>query len=234
MKAMILAAGLGTRLRPLTLTTPKPLILVSGKPLIVYHIENLAKAGFTEIIINHAWLGEQIEAALGDGSQWGVSITYSPEEEPLETGGGVFRVLNRLSERGEPFLVINGDIMTDFDFSVLSDINPAVAHLVLVANPEHHPEGDFSCLSDGTLSLQADKLTFSGISVLNPALFAGCDDSAFALGPLLKKAITSGQVSGTIYTGAWIDVGSHGRLKQAEQLIHEQKQVIQEKKQDGN
>ena len=226
MKAMILAAGLGTRLRPLTLTTPKPLVLVNGKPLIVYHVENLAKAGFTEIIINHAWLGEQIEAALGDGSQWGVLITYSAESEALETGGGVFRVLNRLSESGEPFLVINGDIMTDFDFSVLSDINPAVAHLVLVANPEHHPEGDFSYLSDGTLALQANKLTFSGISVLTPTLFAGCSDSVFALGPLLKSAISTGRVSGTLYSGSWIDVGTHDRLKQAEQFI-------QEKKQDG-
>lgn len=226
MKAMILAAGLGTRLRPLTLTTPKPLVLVSGKPLITYHIENLAKAGFTEVIINHAWLGEQIEAALGDGSQWGVSITYSSEQEPLETGGGIFRVLNRLSEKGEPFLVINGDIMTDFDFSVLSDMNPAVAHLVLVANPEHHPEGDFSCLSDGMLSLHGNKLTFSGISVLNPTLFAGCHDSAFALGPLLKSAISAGHVSGMIYPGSWIDVGTHDRLRQAEQFI-------QEKKHDG-
>lgn len=226
MKVMILAAGLGTRLRPLTLTTPKPLVLINGKSLIVYHIESLVKAGFSEIIINHAWLGEQIEAALGDGSQWGISITYSPEEEPLETGGGIFRVLSRLSESGESFLVVNGDIMTDFDFSVLSDINPAVAHLVLVANPEHHPDGDFSCLADGTLSLQANKLTFSGISVLNPTLFAGCDDSAFALGPLLKSAISTGHVSGTIYPGAWIDVGTHDRLKQAEQFI-------QEKKQDG-
>lgn len=223
MKAMILAAGLGTRLRPLTLTTPKPLVLVSGKPLIVYHIENLVKAGFTEVIINHAWLGDQIESALGDGSRWGISITYSPEKEPLETGGGIFRVLNWLSEKGEPFVVINGDIMTDFDFSVLLDSNPTMAHLVLVPNPAHHPDGDFSCLSDGTLSFRADRLTFSGISVLTPGLFAGCEDTAFALGPLLKNAISAGQVSGMVYSGSWIDVGTHERLQQAEQYSQEKK-----------
>lgn len=223
MKAMILAAGLGTRLRPLTLTTPKPLVLVGGKPLIVYHIENLAKAGFTELVINHAWLGDQIESALGDGSRWGLSIIYSPEQEPLETGGGIFRVLNWLSENGEPFVVINGDIMTDFDFSVLLDTNPIMAHLVLVPNPVHHPDGDFACLPDGALSLHADKMTFSGISVLNPSLFTGCENTAFALGPLLKGAIAAGQVSGTVYSGTWIDVGTHERLQQAEQYLQEKK-----------
>lgn len=219
MKAMILAAGLGKRLRPLTLTTPKPLVLVNGKPLIVYHIESLAKGGFTEIIINHAWLGEQIEAALGNGSQWGVSITYSAEGEPLETGGGIFRVLDQLSEHGEPFLVINGDIMTDFDFSTLSEIKPEIAHLILVSNPEHHPAGDFTCLSNGKLSVMSDKQTFSGISVLTPLLFAGCNGSAFALGPLLKNAISAGHVSGVVYPGFWIDVGTHERLQQAETYI---------------
>ncbi|SIS47505.1 N-acetylmuramate alpha-1-phosphate uridylyltransferase MurU [Neptunomonas antarctica] len=222
MKAMILAAGLGTRLRPLTLSTPKPLVPVNGKALIVYHIEKLAKAGVNDIIINHAWLGEQIETALGDGSQWGVNITYSPEGEPLETGGGIFRVLDRLSENDEPFIVINGDIMINFDYSLLMDntllegATDDIAHLVLVPNPEHHPEGDFACLPDGRLSMQGNKQTFSGVSVLTPRLFAGCDAAAFALGPLLKRAIDEGQVSGSVYPGFWIDVGTYERLQQAE------------------
>lgn len=223
MKAMILAAGLGKRMRPLTLETPKPLLLVNDKPLIVYHIESLAKAGFTEIVINHAWLGAQIESSLGDGSQWGVIITYSAEDKPLETGGGIFRAIDKLSEHGEPFLVINGDIMTDFDFSSLLSVNPALAHLVLVANPEHHSEGDFSCRVDGMLALQDDKLTFSGISVLNPLLFAECKDSAFALGPLLKNAISAGHVSGSEYKGFWLDVGTIERLQLAEKFIKENK-----------
>jgi MurNAc alpha-1-phosphate uridylyltransferase len=222
MKAMILAAGLGTRLRPLTLSTPKPLVPVNGKALIVYHIEKLAKAGVHDIIINHAWLGEQIEAALGDGSQWGVTITYSAEGEPLETGGGIFRVLDMLSENDQPFIVINGDILTNFDYSLLMDdallsgTTDEMAHLVLVPNPEHHPQGDFACLANGRLSMQGSKQTFSGISVLTPRLFAGCNDTVFALGPLLKRAIEKEQISGSVYPGFWIDVGTYERLQQAE------------------
>lgn len=221
MKAMILAAGLGTRLRPLTLHTPKPLVLVNGKALIEYHIENLAKAGFTDILINHAWLGEQIEAALGNGARWGVDISYSPESEPLETGGGVFRVLERLSNDGEAFAVINGDILSDFDYATLRDLKPDVAHLILVDNPQHNPGGDFSCKPDGAISMQGGKQTFSGISVLTPKLFVECCAGAFPLGPLLKSAITRGEVSGEVYHGAWIDVGTFERLEQAENFIKE-------------
>ncbi|BBB28739.1 N-acetylmuramate alpha-1-phosphate uridylyltransferase MurU [Neptunomonas japonica] len=221
MKAMILAAGLGTRLRPLTLTTPKPLVLVNGKALIEYHIENLSRAGFTDIVINHAWLGEKIEAALGDGSRWGVSISYSAEAEPLETGGGIFQVLDHLSGDGEAFVVVNGDILSDFDFSLLQQLTPDVAHLILVDNPEHNLEGDFSCKPDGLLSMQGDKQTFSGISVLTSKLFVDCGIGAFSLGPLLKSAIAKGSVSGSVYHGAWIDVGTHERLEQAENYIKE-------------
>ncbi|WP_028471252.1 N-acetylmuramate alpha-1-phosphate uridylyltransferase MurU [Neptunomonas japonica] len=221
MKAMILAAGLGTRLRPLTLETPKPLVLVNGKALIEYHIENLSRAGFKDIVINHAWLGEKIETALGDGTRWGVNISYSAEGEPLETGGGVLKVLDRLSDDGEAFVVINGDILSDFDFSLLQQLTPDVAHLILVDNPEHNSEGDFSCMPDGSLSMQGDKQTFSGISVLTPRLFVGCGEGAFSLGPLLKSAIAKGNVSGSVYHGAWIDVGTHERLEQAENHMKE-------------
>jgi MurNAc alpha-1-phosphate uridylyltransferase len=221
MKVMILAAGLGKRLRPLTLNTPKPLVLVNGKALIEYHLESLAKAGFVDVLINHAWLGEQLEAALGDGSRWGVNISYSSEGEPLETGGGVYRVLDRLSDDGEAFVVINGDILSDFDFSSLRYIKPDVAHLILVDNPQHNPDGDFSCKPSGKVSMQGDKQTFSGISVLTPKLFVGCDAGAFPLGPLLKSAIVKGEVSGSIYHGVWIDVGTHERLEQAENHIKE-------------
>ncbi|WP_293264233.1 N-acetylmuramate alpha-1-phosphate uridylyltransferase MurU [Neptunomonas sp.] len=221
MKAMILAAGLGTRLRPLTLKTPKPLVLINGKALIEYHIENLSKAGFTDIVINHAWLGEQIEVALGDGAKWGVNIIYSSEGEPLETGGGIYRVLSKLSNAGEAFVVVNGDILTDFDFSSLRGLEPDVAHLILVDNPEHNPEGDFSCMPDGLVDMQGDKYTFSGISVLTPKLFAGCVENAFPLGRLLKSAIVKREVSGAVYDGSWIDVGTHERLEQAENYIKE-------------
>ena len=219
MKAMILAAGKGERMRPLTLTTPKPLIRVAGIPLIEYHLRALARAGFTEIVINHAWLGQQIEDRLGDGAQFGVHIRYSPEGEPLETGGGIFRALPQLGE--EAFLVVNGDIWTDYDFAALRRPLEGLAHLVLVDNPEHHPGGDF-VLADGKVhdgAASADKLTYSGIAVLHPLLFAGCADGAFKLAPLLRTAIAKGQVSGEHLEGHWVDVGTHERLAQVETLI---------------
>ncbi|MBV4549917.1 nucleotidyltransferase family protein [Pseudomonas sp. SWRI102] len=219
MKAMILAAGKGERMRPLTLTTPKPLIRVAGIPLIEYHLRALAAAGFSEIVINHAWLGQQIQDHLGDGSRFGLRITYSPEGEPLETGGGIFRALGLLGD--EAFLVVNGDIWTDFDFSALRRPLDGLAHLVLVANPAHHPGGDF-VLADGTVhegASAADKLTYSGIAVLHPRLFDGCVDGAFKLAPLLRNAIAQGQVSGERLEGHWIDVGTHERLTQVETLI---------------
>ena len=219
MKAMILAAGKGERMRPLTLTTPKPLVRAGGVPLIEYHLRALARAGFTEIVINHAWLGQQIEDYLGDGSRFGVSIHFSPEGEPLETGGGIFRALPLLGD--EAFVVVNGDIWTDYDFSALRQPLEGLAHLVLVDNPEHHPDGDF-ILADGKVhdgEPAADKLTYSGIAVLHPQLFDGCPDGAFRLAPLLRKAMAEGRVSGEHLKGHWVDVGTHERLAQVETLI---------------
>ena len=219
MKAMILAAGKGERMRPLTLTTPKPLIRVGGIPLIEYHLRALARAGFTEIVINHAWLGQQIEDHLGDGSRFGVSIRFSPEGEPLETGGGIFRALPLLGD--EAFVVVNGDIWTDYDFSALRRPLKGLAHLVLVDNPEHHPDGDF-ILADGTVHVgqtPADNLTYSGIAVLHPRLFDGCTGGAFKLAPLLRAAMAEERVSGEHLKGHWVDVGTHERLAQVETLI---------------
>ncbi|CAI8798151.1 N-acetylmuramate alpha-1-phosphate uridylyltransferase MurU [Pseudomonas brassicacearum] len=219
MKAMILAAGKGERMRPLTLTTPKPLIRVGGVPLIEYHLRALARAGFTEIVINHAWLGQQIEDHLGDGSRFGVSIRFSPEGEPLETGGGIFRALSLLGD--EAFVVVNGDVWTDYDFSALRRPLEGLAHLVLVDNPEHHPDGDF-VLVDGKVhdrQAPADNLTYSGIAVLHPRLFDGCSDGAFKLAPLLRAAMAEGRVSGEHLKGHWVDVGTHERLAQVETLI---------------
>lgn len=219
MKAMILAAGKGERMRPLTLTTPKPLVRAGGVPLIEYHLKALAIAGFTEIVINHAWLGQQIENYLGDGSQYGLRIQYSPEGEPLETGGGIFRALPLLGD--EAFLVVNGDIWTDYDLSVLHQPIAGLAHLVLADNPAHHPTGDFA-LVDGQVrdgQPDADTLTYSGIAVLHPQLFDGCSAGAFKLAPLLRKAMADGQVTGERLNGHWVDVGTHERLAEVETLI---------------
>ncbi len=219
MKAMILAAGKGERLRPLTLHTPKPLVRVGGVPLIEYHLRALAAAGFTEIVINHAWLGQQIEDHLGDGSRFGVSIEYSAEGEPLETGGGIFKALPLLGDK--PFAVVNGDIWTDYSFAGLRTPLTGLAHLVLVDNPAHHPKGDF-CLS-GTQVLDAqpgsDTLTYSGIAVLSPVLFDGAGAGAFKLAPLLRNAMAAGRVTGERLQGQWVDVGTHERLAEVESLI---------------
>ncbi len=220
MKAMILAAGKGERMRPLTLTTPKPLIRAAGVPLIEYHLRALARAGFTEIVINHAWLGQQIEDHLGDGSRFGLSIRYSPENEPLETGGGIFRALPLLGE--EPFLVVNGDIWTDYDFATLRRPLAGLAHLVMVDNPAHHPTGGDFCLDNGLLhdgEPGASTLTYSGISVLHPRLFEHCRAEAFKLAPLLREAMAKGLVSGEHMHGQWIDVGTIERLAQVEHLL---------------
>jgi len=220
MKAMILAAGKGERMRPLTLHTPKPLVQAGDKRLIEYHLEALAKAGFTDIVINHAWLGEQIERYLGDGAQFGVRIRYSAEGEPLETGGGIFQALPLLG--AEPFLVVNGDIWTDYDFTRLRQPLRGLAHLVMVDNPAHHPSGGDFYLHQGVLhdvAPGADNLTFSGISVLDPQLFAGCSAGAFKLAPLLREAMAKGLVTGEKMTGRWIDVGTLERLAQVETLL---------------
>ena len=219
MKAMILAAGKGERMRPLTLTTPKPLVRAGGVPLIEYHLRSLAAAGFTEIVINHAWLGQQIEDYLGDGSRYGVSIQYSPEGEPLETGGGIYRALPLLGD--EAFVVVNGDIWTDYDFSVLHQPIVGLAHLVLATNPAHHPSGDFQLIDGKVRDGQpaTDTLTYSGIAVLHAQLFEGCSAGAFKLAPLLRAAMANGQVSGERLNGLWVDVGTHERLAEVEALI---------------
>ncbi|QQE89264.1 N-acetylmuramate alpha-1-phosphate uridylyltransferase MurU [Azotobacter chroococcum] len=220
MKAMILAAGKGERLRPLTLHTPKPLVRAGGVPLIEYHVRALAAAGFRELVINHAWLGAQIEAYLGDGARFGVSIAYSAEGEPLETGGGIHRALPLLGEA--PFLLVNGDIWTDYAFAGLRRPLAGLAHLVLVDNPAHHPEGDFR-LEDGRACARGEQagLTYSGIAVLDPALFAGCRPGAFKLAPLLLAAMAEGQVGGEHFRGRWVDVGTHERLAEVERLLAE-------------
>ena len=223
MKAMILAAGKGERMRPLTLHTPKPLVPVAGVPLIEYHLRALAAAGFSEVVINHAWLGQQIEDHLGDGSRWGLSIRFSPEGEPLETGGGIFKALPLLGN--EPFLLVNGDIWTDYDFSRLRQPLQGQAHLVLVDNPGHHGAGDFRLeggqVEDGNGA--SDTLTYSGIAVIDPALFAGCQAGAFKLAPLLRQAMASGLVSGEHFRGHWVDVGTLERLAEVERLLAERR-----------
>ncbi|RZA08414.1 MAG: nucleotidyltransferase family protein [Proteobacteria bacterium] len=217
MKAMILAAGKGERMRPLTLTTPKPLLAAGGKRLIEYHLLALARAGFAEVVINHAWLGQQIEDYLGDGARYGVAIEYSRETEPLETGGGIRHALPLLGDA--PFVVVNGDIWTDYDFSRLRGPLAGHAHLVLVDNPAHHPEGDFS-LVEGQVRDQPG-LTYSGIAVLHPDLFAGHGEPAFKLAPLLRRAMDVGQVTGEHYQGQWIDVGTAQRLTELDRLLAE-------------
>lgn len=218
MKAMILAAGKGERLRPLTLHTPKPLVQVGGMPLIEYHVRALARAGITELVVNHAWLGEQIEAYLGSGDRFGAHIDYSAEGEPLETGGGIFRALPLLGD--QPFIVVNGDIWTDYDFASLTLPPASLAHLVLVNNPPHHPAGDF-VLADGKVveGSAAATFTYSGIAVLHPRLFEGCPAGAFKLAPLLRQAMAEGAVSGEHYRGNWVDVGTHERLAEVEGIL---------------
>ncbi len=230
MKAMILAAGYGKRLRPLTLDMPKPLVTVAGKSLIVYQIERLVAAGITEIIINHSWLGEQIEAALGKGDDWGVSIRYSAEEQPLETGGGIFKALSMLTEAesGQPFLVVNGDVFTDYSYENIVSLKQLMmekqqlAHLVLVNNPDFNTAGDFG-LRGARVEVESENLlTFSGISLLSPKLFKQCKPGAFKLAPLLRDAMSQGLVTGEHYTGHWTDVGTLERLQSLEHyLVHE-------------
>lgn len=233
MKAMILAAGLGTRMRPLTLDTPKPLLRAGGKMLIEYHLENLAAAGVEEVVINHAWLGHKIEQALGSGEPWGLQIRYSPEGEPLETGGGIRRALPLLALRAEErLLVVNGDVFCDLPLAgLLATPLPSdrLAHLVMVNNPDWHPDGDFHLAEDGRLlERKGQALTFAGISLLHPELFAEQVEQAFPLAPLLRAAIGQGRASGVLHQGCWSDVGTPERLAEldrylnAQQLMNEQ------------
>jgi MurNAc alpha-1-phosphate uridylyltransferase len=220
MKAMLLAAGRGERMRPLTDHTPKPLLRVAGVTLIEHHIEALARAGFHELVINHAHLGAQLMATLGDGTAYGVHIDYSAEPPgALETGGGIFNALPLLGEA--PFLVVNADIWTEFDFAALPRSSVDLAHLVLVDNPAHHPEGDFA-LEDGRVRADGPaRLTFSGIGVYRPALFAGSPGGSFPLAPLLRRAMAAGQVSGERFAGAWFDIGTPERLAAVNRWVDE-------------
>jgi MurNAc alpha-1-phosphate uridylyltransferase len=224
MKAMLLAAGKGTRMLPLTATTPKPLLKVGGITLIEHQIRKLAAAGFADLVINHAWLGPQIEQALGNGSALGVSIQWSAEGEPLETAGGIVRALPLLGP--EPFAIVNADIWTDFPFASLRNALAAtdLAHLVLVANPEHHPRGDFSLSGSARLLASevpplasppgagAQRYTYSGIAVFNPHLFDDLADGKAPLLPCLLKAISLRRASGEVFGGDWVDVGTPERL----------------------
>lgn len=217
MHAMILAAGRGERLRPLTDRLPKPLIRVGGKPLIQHHIERLAAAGINDIVINLGWLGEQIRALLGSGASLGVSIDYS-EEPPgaLETAGGVVQALPLLGK--EPFLLISADVLTDYPFNRLAQTSPgAAAHLVLVDNPPHHSAGDFSLEDRCVVAGGKSRLTYSGIAVFDPALFADLSPGRRALRPVLERAIAEGRVVGEHYTGLWADIGTPQRLAKAQQ-----------------
>jgi MurNAc alpha-1-phosphate uridylyltransferase len=209
--AMILAAGRGERLRPLTDTTPKPLLEVRGEPLIERHVAGLGRAGIRKIVINLAWLGSQISEFLGDGARYGVTILYSREEHALETAGGIFRALPHLTP--EPFAVVNGDIYTDFPFDTLQMSADREAHLVLVPNPPQHPHGDFGFERGRPLAAAERRLTFSGIALYRHGFFAGCRDGAFPLKPLLLRSMSADKASAQLYTGVWEDVGTVERLQ---------------------
>jgi MurNAc alpha-1-phosphate uridylyltransferase len=211
MIAMILAAGKGERMRPLTDTRPKPLLQAGGKPLLQYHIEALAAASISELVINTGIHGAQIESSFGDGSRYGVRIRYSHEgAAPLETGGGICRALPLLGV--SPFIVVNADIWSNYDFSKLPARLTGLAHLVLVDNPDHHPAGDFGLSVDRVIEEGTPMLTYTGIGVYHPDLFDGYTPERFPLAPLLRKAIQNGQVSGEYYRGEWYDIGTPERL----------------------
>lgn len=221
MKAMILAAGFGKRMLPLTETRPKPLLEVDSKALIVHIIERLAKAGFKELVINTAYLGQQIEWALGDGEKFGVSIEYSKEFQPLETGGAIVKALPLLGEA--PFLLVNGDIFTDYPFEQLRESQPKFAHLVLASTPSYRMSGDFDLADSYCRNSESPEYTYTGVGVYNPKFFT--DDlshmtvgDSFALGPELRKACEHSAVTGEFYAGQWHDIGTPQRLEELNQL----------------
>jgi MurNAc alpha-1-phosphate uridylyltransferase len=220
MRAMILAAGRGERMRPLSDETPKPMLLVGGKPLLQYQLENLSAAGITDVVINTGRLGRQIEAYFGDGRTWGVSIVYSREgETPLDTGGGIRHALPLLG--AGPFLVVNGDIWIACDFQRLPQhLGTDLAHLVMVANPPHHPQGDF-LLEQGRLAADGDgpRLTYAGVGVFAPELFRDCREEAFPLVVLLRAAMRQGRIRGEFFAGDWLDVGTPERLQELDSKI---------------
>lgn len=227
MKAMILAAGRGERMRPLTDRTPKPLLAVGGKPLIVWHIEKLASAGFDELVINHAWLGAQIEAYLGDGRAWGVTIAWSREESALETAGGI--AFARALIGDEPFLSVSADIFSDYDYGRLvprieamaADPAASDAHLVMVPNPPFHPSGDFSLGTDGRLALEGSpKYNYAGFSLHRPALFDHIvPGSKLAMRPIWNALIAQGRASGELHTGGWDNIGTPAQLAELDRRL---------------
>ncbi|HXY96488.1 MAG TPA: nucleotidyltransferase family protein [Steroidobacteraceae bacterium] len=211
MKAMLLAAGRGERMRPITDSLPKPLVPVAGRPLIAWHLAALARAGFREVVVNTSWLAPVLHAALGDGSAFGVSITWSDEGPvPLETGGGILRAVPLLGPG--PFLVVNADIWSDIDFAALSLEQGAHAHLVLVPNPPHNVRGDFGLDADLVVSRDTDRFTYSGVGMFRREFFDGASGERFPLLPLLNRAIAARRVRGELHRGAWSDVGTPERL----------------------
>jgi MurNAc alpha-1-phosphate uridylyltransferase len=230
MKAMILAAGRGERMRPLTDHCPKPLLAVGGKPLIVWHLERLAGAGFADIVINHAHLGTMIEQQLGDGSRWGVRIAYSPEPPgALETAGGIAKALHLLGASDEAFLVVNGDIWCDWDFAAAAKVahdmtrRHDLAHLLMAANPPQHPQGDFALVAGRLVEAEAPRQTFTGIGVYSPRLFAGLVPGVSAkLAPLLHAAISENRVGGELHGGRWFDIGTPQRLQKLDAALSQQ------------
>lgn len=216
---MILAAGRGERMRPLTDHTPKPLLPVAGKPLIEHTINQLVSAGFTDIVINHAHLGQQIEDKLGNGKNLGAVIAYSPEGgQALETAGGIINALPLLGK--ETFLVVNGDIATDFPFAGLKEITVELAHIVLIDNPPHHTQGDFSLDSSGNVTENdSHRFTFSGIGLYHPDLFSKTPPGKSKLAPLLREAIAAKKVTGQHYPGFWMDVGTPERLEELDRYL---------------
>ena len=208
---MVLAAGRGERLRPLTDTLPKPLVVVGGRPLISWHLAALARAGVREVVVNLSWLGEQLRAALGDGREFGVAIRYSEEGPvPLETGGGILRALPLLGP--EPFLVVSGDVWTDIDFARVTLEPDALAHLVLIPNPPHHPRGDFGLEGELVVSAAHERFTYANVGLYRPEFFAGCTAVRFPLLEPLNRAIAARRVRGELHRGQWCDVGTPERL----------------------
>jgi MurNAc alpha-1-phosphate uridylyltransferase len=220
---MILAAGRGERMRPLTDHIPKPLLEVAGKPLIIWHLEKLAKANFEEVIINHAHLGGMIEAYVGDGSRWNLKVTYSREGSPLETAGGIKKALPLIGD--QPFLVVNADIYTDFNFATIKNrnLNDCKGHLVMVKNPKQHPDGDFFLQNNQIEREGKERLTFSGIAVYQPKIFEDINIEPVAkLAPILKKLIDAECISGEAYQGLWFDIGTPERLNEVNLFLKEE------------
>ena len=218
MRVMILAAGRGERMGPLTSHTPKPLLDIGGKPLIAHQIERLHNAGFVDFVINVAYFGDQISNYLGDGSRLGVKITFSHEQNgPLETGGGIHHALPLLGPA--PFVVVNSDIWTDYPFAKLPAEPDGLAHLVLVPNPEHNPSGDFGLINGRAVLGTSPECTFAGIAVYRPAMFAECCAGRFPTAPLLRHAAVRGLVSAELFDGVWIDAGTPDRLAQVRAMV---------------